>query len=210
MKEPCCIHPEEDMLEQYLLKRLREDKIETIECHILGCESCVSRLESLDLQLTAMKSVLAQLREKEGPSTAGKTRAGLRQWFTRPAIAWVGSLAAIAIATAVVPQFTSSHPPVANVTLVAYRGQASVLVPRDHPLHVTLNTDDLPAGAADVSLLDSNGVQIWSGATQIHDDQISVTIPCISRPGVYFIRIYSEPASIEKLELLREFLIKVR
>ena len=39
-------HPNEEALERFLRNEVQESELETIETHILACESCVTRLEA--------------------------------------------------------------------------------------------------------------------------------------------------------------------
>jgi len=204
-------HPAEEALERYLLNRCEEDELEAVETHLLACESCVSRLENLELDITAMKHALAQWQEEEAARSAKILQpSGWRRWFAVPNLAWAAAAAALALSITFVPHSTNLNGKAANVSLSAYRGLESVSVPEGRSLHITLNAEDLPSGGAEVSLVDSNGATVWSGPAQIHDNRAVVTVPRIRQAGAYFVRLYSKSSGGAEPELLREFSITVR
>jgi hypothetical protein len=204
-------HPAEEALERYLLNRCHEDELETVETHLLACESCVSRLENLKLEITAMKQALAQWQEEEAMRSAKIVQPfGWRRWFAVPKLAWAVAVAALALSITLVPHFRNLNGETANVNLSAYRGLETVFVPQGRALHITLNAEDLPSGGAEVSLVDSNGATVWSGPAQIHDNRAVVTVPRIQQAGAYFVRLSSKSSGGTEPELLREFSITVR
>jgi hypothetical protein len=203
-------HPAEDVLERYLLHQTRQDELEVVESHILACESCVTRLENLELDISAIKRALTQLEETQKVSAAAPAPGRWRLWFAIPTLSWAGAVAAIAIAIAVVPHVIQHKRPAVDFSLSAYRGMESVVVPEGRPLHLTLNANDLPEGAASITVVDSNGAEIWSSRGQIENGRISVTIPRIQRSGPHFVRLYSPVSGKAQPELLREFSIDVQ
>jgi hypothetical protein len=210
MDEPYLEHPAEEVLERYLLHQTRQDELEVVESHILACESCVTRLENLEFDITAIKRALAQLEESKKVSAAAPAPGSWRRWFAIPTLSWAGAVAAIAIAIAVVPHFVDHNRSAADFSLSAYRGMESVVVPENRPLHLTLNANDLPEGAVAITVVDGNGAQIWSGKGQIQNGRISVTIPQIKQAGPHFVRLYSQTADDAQGDLLREFSIEAR
>ncbi len=64
MQEPYIDHPTEEALERFLLHHSEEQELEIVETHILACESCVSRLESLESDIAASKLALRQFQAK--------------------------------------------------------------------------------------------------------------------------------------------------
>ncbi len=53
-------HPTEESLERFLLKHSQEEELAVVETHILACESCVARLESLEMNVAVMKLALGE------------------------------------------------------------------------------------------------------------------------------------------------------
>jgi hypothetical protein len=200
-------HPAEELLERYLLRQTNQAEAEVLESHVLACESCVTRLENLETDIAAMKSALTELQQQERAAETAKARGWWRNWFTMPALSWAGAVAAIVVGIAVIPSMVSHNRPV-DVSLSAYRGIETVVVPENRPLHLNLNANDIPDGRVRVSVTDSTGAEIWSGLTQIHNGSISVTVPRIGQAGAHYVRLY--PAAPGSSDLLREFSLDVK
>lgn len=58
-------HPSEEALERFLLDSLEGPELVQLERHILACESCVTRLEEIEVMLAATKLALRHLRYLE-------------------------------------------------------------------------------------------------------------------------------------------------
>src|SRR5438093_12588535 len=58
--QPHLQHPTEETLENFLLHRMQDEELETTETHILACDSCVARLEAMEIQLEATSIALAE------------------------------------------------------------------------------------------------------------------------------------------------------
>lgn len=209
MVDPLFEHPEEDLLERYLLRQSAEEEIERVESHILACESCVTRLENLELEIAAMRRALLEVEAKQEARSAAPAVGKTKHRFVLPTWSWAGAAAAVALAIALVPQLLQHNQP-ADFSLSAYRGMETVVVPEDRPLHLTLNANDLPQGPAGVTIVDAEGNRIWSGLGRIENHRISVTIPRIARPGTHFVRLYSRAQEGAQPKLLREFSIDVQ
>lgn len=209
MVDPYFEHPAEDVLERYLLRQTAEEELETVESHILGCDSCVTRLENLELEIVAMRRALQELEARqESVAVAPAIESRWKRWLGVPALSFAGAAAAVALGIAFLPQLWQ-QPPAADFSLSAYRGMETIVVPENRPLHLTLNANDLPEGPAGITVVDSNGVPVWQGTGQITKHRISVTVPRIAQPGTHFVRLYSRNEGAPP-ELLREFLIDVR
>lgn len=203
-------HPDEEVLERYVLRQTGEQELEALETHILACEACVTRLENLELEITAMRRALQQIESRQEAPVAVSAERGWRRWFAVPTLSWAGAVAAVALGVAFVPQLLQHHPAAADFSLSAYRGMETVVVPENRPLQLTLNANDLPEGAAAVSVVDGNGIQVWHGSGRIENHRISVFIPRIGHAGPHFVRLYLAASSQSQPELLREFAIDVR
>src|SRR5437868_15481827 len=76
-------HPTEDALERLLLHQSREEELEVLEAHILACESCVTRLENLEVWLATTKLALNEnLYQQSIKATANERPSWRRSWFT--------------------------------------------------------------------------------------------------------------------------------
>jgi hypothetical protein len=202
-------HPAEDVLERFLLHQSNEEETEVVETHFLACESCVTRLENLEMQIAAIKLALQEVHKEQVAKAVARERATWRNWFTVPRLSMVGAVAALALGVFLAPQFTGRSTPVAQISLVAYRGLETPTVPKDHQLHVHLNATDLNRTSVQVELVDDRGSQLWKATAPVHQDEIDVNVPQISETGTHFFRIYA-PGSGGDEELLREFAFQVR
>jgi hypothetical protein len=201
-------HPTEDELERYILNRSREEELEGLEIHILACESCVSRLEDLEFHINAIKLALQDTRREQLAKAALPQESSWKAWFTVPKLSLTGAVAAAALALIVVPAFLPHRAPVAQVTLSAFRGEETSIVPAGHRLDVHLNTADLAEGAVLVAVVDIRGVELWKGSASIQRAQAEVMIPAFRERGAYFLRLYAQGNSDS--ELLREFAFQVQ
>ena len=58
-------HPSEEALERFLLHAVQGPELVQLEGHILACDSCVTRLEDIEIMLAATKLALRHLRYLE-------------------------------------------------------------------------------------------------------------------------------------------------
>lgn len=202
-------HPAEEALERFLLHQCPDEELDTVETHILGCGSCVSRLEALETQIADLRIAFEELQHEQTVAVAAKQHRSWKTWFTVPNLAWAGAGAAVVVGLALTPQFLRHPAPLADVSLLAYRGSEVTSVPEHRRLHVHLNAADLPEGPVVVELVNDTGVRVWQSATQIHGEAADVVAPQIDQPGAYFFRIYSAGQGNRPSELLREFALQV-
>jgi hypothetical protein len=202
-------HPEEEVLERFILHRSGEEELEVVETHILACESCVTRLEGLEIEIAAIQLALREMKVKEAAQSqvAAAQRVSWRTWFTLPRLAMAGGIAAIALAVMIVPQLRNGDGATAQITLSAYRGQEMAIAPKAKPLHVVLNAADLTEGDLVVELVDAVGKREWKGTTVVRQDRAVVDLPKIAESGRYYFRL---SAPQDQSKLLREFSFEVK
>ncbi|HZQ51482.1 MAG TPA: hypothetical protein VFB14_04745 [Bryobacteraceae bacterium] len=205
MLDPYLDHPAEDALERFLLQQCHEEELEAVETHILACESCITRLEDLELQITATKLALQELESERIAREAAKGQHSWKSWFTIPTLSWAAGAACLALALLAAPRFVP-----ANVNLSAYRGLESPTVPEGRPLDLHLNAADLAEGRVGVEVVDSNGSELWKGSANIQHDQAEVVVPRITEPGAHFVRLYAPAQDDGEGRLLREFAFQVQ
>src|SRR5450755_314402 len=197
-------HPAESALERFLLHNNDEVELDTVESHILTCESCLTRLEILEFQIAVTKIALQNIRWQE----AAKKEAPSRSWFTLPRMA--GAFAALALGIGIAPQFPTHHTSIVQVRLVAYRGGLGASnVPRNRDLRVHLDASYLNESNVTVQLVNERGAQLWKTAAAVSEGRIEINIPRIGETGTHFVRIYALPANREG-DLLREFAFNVK
>lgn len=198
-------HPAEETLERFLLHQSPEDELEVVETHILACDTCVARLETLEAQITAMKTALGELQQQQAAAAGAQPRSW-KSWFTVPHMAWASAAAAALVAGLVIaPEIAHRAAPAVDVSLSAYRGIETTAVPEGRSLNVHLNATDLPAGPVLVQLVDYTGNEVWKTSATVRRDQVNVTAPRISHAGPYFFRLYAPARNAQPGELLREF-----
>ncbi|MBV8071720.1 MAG: hypothetical protein JO270_17550 [Acidobacteriaceae bacterium] len=188
-------HPSEDALERFILNRCEQDELEIVETHVIGCESCVARLEILEEELLNIKTG-GELFLKHSLSKTQKLDRSWIRFFSIPAFALATAAAALICVSTMVPR---------DVTLSAFRGSEIAPVPEWHRLRIHLNARDLAPGPVKVELVDDQGVQRWHGESSVAADQVQVDMPAIRRSGEHFIRLEDQQG-----ELLREFAIQAK
>jgi len=223
-------HPTEEALERFLLNRSEESEAETLETHILACEACVTRLESLELQITDLKAALVQFEEARINKELKPARSSWKNWLSLPTLSWAGAAcAALLIGVTVMPhamhkaQFASLSESGAaagdlsacrgsdstDTTLATCRGTGTSIFPESRPLKLRVDTTDLPHGPVDIQLVNGEGTEVWQGQTAVNNDRAELKLPKISQSGPYFLRLYAPSAGSEH-ELLREFRFEVK
>jgi hypothetical protein len=217
-------HPTEEALERYLLERTDEQELESLETHILACESCITRLETLQPEVATLKTALGQYEEARIQKELNPIQSSWKSWFTIPRMSWAGgALAALGIGLAVLPhsiQRFSQHSVQmaegdltgcngADMTLTACRGTETATLPGGRPLDLHLDATDIQQGPVEVQVVSGNGNPIWQGETTVSNERAEVKMPQISQPGSYFLRFYAPSLSTEH-ELLREFRFEVK
>lgn len=203
MNGPYQDHPHEDALERFLLNQSEEEELEIVETHILACESCVTRLETLEFNLAATKLALTNLQAEQAAKLAQPTtsRTSWLSWLTMPRLSFAGAgLAACALAFALV-----SVP--REVDVLANRGNETTVVSQWLPLHLHLDARDLPTGPVDVDVVDPNGGRVWRGQSTIEGDKLEVKTGRLTSAGNYFVRVFpkNDPA-----QELREYSITAK
>lgn len=205
-------HPSEDELERFLLHRMNETELEGMETHILACHNCVTRLEELELQITATKMALADLHqqtvaENYAAETAREKKSrwlGLNRlnfsWLSGRTLSFAGVAAAIALAITVAPRYTT-----VEKEMSAFRGAETNVLPAGRPVLVHLNAKDLPKSAVEVEIVNAEGNQIFESTGKVEGTTVDAKLPPIDNKGNYLLRLYSPGAGQTHGDLLREF-----
>jgi anti-sigma factor RsiW len=196
MQHPELQHPTEDTLENFLLHRMEEAELEATESHILACDSCVARLETMEIQLEATKMALAEFHKENVEKNYAAAEKGSRwAWLKLPTLSLAGAGAALAIALAIAPQFT----PVER-SVSAVMGSEVTTLPVNRPLLLHLNAKDLPNESVGVQVVSADGNQIWKGNSAIRNSIADAKLPKFQEKGNYLVRLSSPEGN-----LLREF-----
>lgn len=201
-------HPAEEALERYLLHQSSDTEVEAVETHIMACENCVAQLEQLDFQICVTKLALQELHQERVARSYSKEQAQPKRWWSLAGLPVAGALAmAAAVVLSVLPHAHRNVAPVANIQLTAYRGLESKVLPKDCPLHITLNSEGLTGDTARVTMVDSDGVEIWNHVASIRNNVVALDVPGIHSTGTHFLRLYA-PGHTE--DPLREFSVTVQ
>lgn len=206
-------HPSEDALERFLLQRSEEDELEIVETHILACETCITRLETLEFNIEATKLALQSFRRTDRAAERaqsaesrtvplGGSFKNLLSWLTLPKLSFAGATVA---ACALVFSFISVP---RNVNLTAYRGAEANVVSQWVPLDLHLNARELTPGPVVVEVVDDQGGKIWQGKTVVQSNQIEVKVPRLKAAGHYLVQVYAGQDSSDIM--LREFSIQTK
>ena len=180
-----------------------------MESHILACDSCVSRLEELEIQMGAVKLALRELIAEPKAEKVPRSFSFKPQFAFR-SLAWAGAVGALALAVTLTPRFMSRPFSPVEVSLAANRGSGSPSVPQGKPLHLHLSAQDIANGPVRVVIVQGDGSEVWKCAAKAQNDQVDVSAPKIDRTGTHFLRIYSVRQDNSAGDLLREFPFEVR
>ncbi|MBV9084692.1 MAG: hypothetical protein JOZ62_18605 [Acidobacteriaceae bacterium] len=203
-------HPEDEALERLLLHRSDATELDIVETHLMACASCVTRLETLEAQIAAIKLALQEIhKERVAEATLREQRFSWRSWFALPHLSLAGAVAALGVGIFIAPPSTTQNASVEKLNLVAYRGLESPLVRKNHRLQVHLNANDLNQSTVEVQLVDNRGSELWKGTTPVPEGGVDISVPGIATSGAHFVRIYA-PSSNGRGELLREFAFQVK
>jgi hypothetical protein len=223
-------HPNETTLERFLLQQSASAELEAVETHILVCESCITRLEALEISLATLQSALLAFETEriQKERHASRTTTIWNKWFTMPTLSWAGATcAALALGLAVVPSelqqsisvertvthFAEGALSACNTStaslLSACRGFEAAILPSDRPMRLRVDTTDLTPGPIQVQLVSSIGKEVWRGTTTVRNEQAKVELPQIAKAGVYFLRLYTQIAIADE-GLLREFRFEIQ
>ncbi len=201
-------HPAEETLERFLLHQMQEEELESMETHILACDSCVARLEEMEIQIAATKMALAELHKETVAKNYAKQSHSRWSWFKSHSWSLAGATAALALTMAVVPRFVHVSPFETEVS--AYRGSETTIIPAGRPLVLHLNAKDLPAEPVRVEMVNAEGNLVWQGKDAINHDRINAKLPQIKTKGNYLLRLYAASKDGAPGDLLREFSFDVK
>ena len=201
-------HPTEETLERFLMHQMQEEELESMETHILACDSCVARLEELEIQLAATKIALAELHNQTVAENYAKEKSSRWTWLKSHSWSLAGATAALALAVTIVPRFANISPFETEVS--AYRGSETTTIPAGRPLLLHLNAKDLPAEPVSVEIVNAEGNQVWKGNNVIDHEKVNAKLPEISAKGNYLLRLYASDKNGAPGDLLREFSFDVK
>lgn len=202
-------HLDEDKLEAYVMGRLPDTDIDSLEDHLLLCEQCQRRTKELELEWKAKRLAMSRIREEEGVLAARPKRlwSGLSRFMlAKPA--WALGAVAVAIAAGLLLVPASQDGPITYraIELSAMRGSdgESIASQSNERLRLRLDLTELEKLPVYlVAVVDAGGNLVWetSQATQ-RQDKLQVDVARRLPPGTYWVRLL-DPAPGRRL--LREY-----
>ena len=195
-------HLPEEALEQYAFSRLSEVDTETLEEHVLICETCQSTLQEIDEYILLMKAATADYQFTRAAEFPKPDRLAWVRRRPLPAMAWATGLAA-ALVMIFGSWRTESVSGTSAVQLVAFRGGEGIAMTQaaaGKSLDLSIDLTDLPsANAYRLEVVNGTGDRAWAGRPEKVNGGLSAHVAKRLKAGVYWVRLYSGE------ELVREF-----
>jgi anti-sigma factor RsiW len=182
-------HPNEEILDEYVLGRLPEALAAQVEEHLLICHRCQDAITATDQLVSALKAAPRET-----------TSAGERAGYTRTSL--VPILALVVLAAVIVwkrPREASL--PVA-VSLSSLHGPNPLSsAPAGKPLLLSIDSPGLSQEKEyRVEVVDAAGSPVWRGAVARANGKLLGQMPTPLGNGIYWVRLYDTGS-----RLLREF-----
>jgi hypothetical protein len=196
-------HSTDEQLELYALGRLSDSDHTLLEEHVMVCECCRARLDSVGNFAFGMRAAgIESMAEKE-KAVPGFLES-VRPFLRRPAVSMSLAFVVLLVVIGIFSTGRNEVPAVATLQLTATRGAMPVAVPaRSYQLHLTDGPRD--AGPFRVEVLNAGGGAMWANLAQGGSSGMDVTVTQRLLPGDYFVRVSSADG-----KLLREYGFRVR
>jgi hypothetical protein len=188
----CLPHPDEEVLEAYVLHRLPEALTAPVEEHLLICHRCQDAVAAIDQFVASLKSA--------GRPSASPVASPVLSGFRSMA-----PIAAALVLSALVVVWKYPHgAPVSPVTVTLSSLRAAhppSPAPAGKPLNLSIEMPDLKSEEFyRVEVVDAAGSMAWRGPVTESDGKLIATVSRPLSDGVYWVRLYGANS-----ELLREF-----
>lgn len=179
-------HESDDRLELYSLNRLPDSDIESVEEHLLVCDSCRERLDQIGEFALAMRAALKT--RPVTPFFPGWFSLSSFEWLT-PQLGRTAAVAALVLAVGI--YWTAGNArltQVASLQLTALRGGAVPAVGTARELDLSFGG---AAGASRAEIVDDSGGAVWKGSLTASGEQVRAKVMKTLSPGGYIARVYS-------------------
>jgi hypothetical protein len=200
-------HPSEEILEEYVFRRLPETVASQVEEHLLICHHCLDAVEETERFKSALRVAARESSPASGLPARGwpKVLDFLPRLGSRASLAPVVVLALLAYLM-IRPPLQDPPAPVA-VNLASLRGSGPLSpAPAGKALQLSLEAPDLAPGKQyRAEVVDSSGGPVWKGAVTETDGKRIATMSKPLGKGVYWVRLYGANS-----EFLREFGMSVK
>ncbi len=204
----------ESELNDFLHNRLSGTTRESVEEHILCCQSCLDRVEEEEAFTASFRTAARRIEEEDLKASYAGPRPGWlgRLWnrIRRPSrteSSLVLVFAATLVTIVVVPAMRTGPP--MDVTLVAERGlSARFSAPAEsgRPLRLNLDATGLPQGILRVELAGPRNVILLNSTAPVSGSVVRWDLGRSLKAGSYWVRLYQHTPDT----LLREFALTVK
>ena len=195
-------HVADDVLEKYLLERLPEVELASVEEHLLVCPKCQTQAEETEEFILATQAALREAQRKPVGRALHAASGILHTWFAVPAF---GALIAAVAAAVFLPGHTAgTNTPASEVHLYAMRGPETTAVhlPNGSGLILDMDATGLPVdGAYGVNVVDSHGARVWTGIPQPSGKRMRALVPIGLSSGRYWVRLTRRGKSVREYGL---------
>jgi len=196
-------HPNEDILEEYVFRRLPEALAVQVEEHLLMCHRCQDAVAEIDQFTAALKAAArppAPAIERVLPGWRNVLDALPRLATSKTALAPV--LALVILSLLVIRKHSQEPPAPVAISLSSLRGKDPLsTAPAGKPLLFSIEAPDLASGEQyRVEVVDTAGDPVWQGMVTETDGKLVGLMPKPLGKGVHWVRLYGA-----RSELLREF-----
>ena len=212
MKSEMKAHAPEEWLERYSMRLLTEEESESLEDHLMFCQWCQQKLESVESFLAVAREASRRIRQEErqfqtsSPVLSRLPRFSLtclfgddrpRSWFALPITA-----AAMACLALVLMSPLSQEADYQRVRMESFRGSQAGSVNATRPFELILNLDGLtPSPAYRVEIVNAQGAPNASSLANPQGNALTIRFKSEVIPGQYWVRVYVPGAK----EPLREY-----
>ena len=186
-------HADEDQLEEYLFDRLPAAQVESIEEHLLVCQSCRDRLDKArDFVVHARAALKTTHRADLAEPESGHRHRGYFRPVARPV--WAITLAGVALVAVFTPALFQREPEYYRAELTTYRGAEinTAQVPASKAPEIVFDRATLPVrDSYRIEVVTASGSQVYSGAPVMDALTLTARVPKRLSPGRYWARVYS-------------------
>ncbi len=194
MQTECERHFDEDLLEQYSIGRLSDERVLAVEEHLLLCSECQLRFTSIDEFVSATKVAAAELESEKAAPKRDFAELLRRLWLIPKPIWGAGmATACLAVSMVVLSSWQVQNGPETELRLTASRGQ-DVLTPHasshEKLLLIIDPTSIAPAPVYVLQVVNASGGEVWKAEPTTKGNQIAARVPKL-RAGTYWVRLYN-------------------
>ena len=195
-------HVADDVLEKYLLHRLPEAELASVEEHLLVCPQCQTQAEEMEEFILATQAALREDRKKPAGRALHAASGVLHSWLAIPVF---GALIAAVTAAVFLPGRTAgTNSTPTEARLYAMRGPETTSIHLTDGRGLVLDVDatGLPRdGEYEITVVDSHGGAVWTGVPRFTGDHMRALVTGRLRSGHYWVRLVRGGKSVREFGL---------